>query len=385
MREVAVVGAASTKFGERFDVGYKDLLQELILNLLQSVDQGLSREQIQAVWVGQGSTVDGLPSAIVADYLGLLHAPVSRVESACASGTDAFRNGVLAVASGVFDVVLVIGAEKMRDARTDTFGWRWAYQTRDLVWDYPLAITGAANFALHMRRHMHEFGTTPEQMALVAVKNHRFGKQNPHAHFRFDVTVEQALASPMVSTPFRLLDCCPQTDGAAAVLLAGREVAGRFTDRPVVVKGLGLGQDRAMHAHKEDLSVFQATVRAAKQAYSMAGLGPKDIQVAECHDDFTGIELINYEDLGFCEKGQGGRMIESGATDLGGRIPVNPSGGLKSRGHPVGATGVAQIREIFRQLRGEADCQVDGARIGLTHTLGGPTATSGVTILARGF
>lgn len=371
-----------TRFGERFDVGFKDLLQEVMTALLPAVDKGLSRDQIQAAWIGQGQPTDGLSTALVADYMGLLHAPVTRVENACASGTDAFRNGVLAVASGVFDVVLVVGAEKMRDARTDVFGWRWAQLTRDLVWDFPLGITGAANFALHMQRHMHVYGTTAEQMAGVAVKNHRFGKHNPYAHFRAEVSAAQVLSSPMVASPFRLLDCCPQTDGAAAVVLAAKETAGRFTDRPVFVRGLGLGQDRAMHAHKADLTSFPATVRAARQAYAMAGLTPTDLHVVECHDDFTGIELINYEDLGFCAPGDGGRLLESGATDLGGRLPVNPSGGLLSRGHPVGATGVAQVCEIFWQLRGEARCQVDGARVGLTHTLGGPTATAAVSILS---
>jgi acetyl-CoA C-acetyltransferase len=193
--------------------------------------------------------------------------------------------------------------------------------------------------------------------------------------------MEQALSAPTVVTPFGLYDCAPQSDGAAALLIAAEEVVDRFTDRPVWITGVGLGLDSVMHQHKSDLTTFPATVRAAKQAFGMAGLTPSDVDVAEVHDVFTGIELISYEDLGFAERFGAYKLVETDSTGVGGSLPVNPSGGLKAKGHPPGATGVAQCVELFEQLRGDASNQVDGARIGLAHNIGGPTAVSAVTIL----
>jgi acetyl-CoA C-acetyltransferase len=216
---------------------------------------------------------------------------------------------------------------------------------------------------------------------MVAVKNHKNALTNPVAHLRFEVSIEQVLSAPMVVDPFGVLDCTPQSDGAAAVVLAAAEVADRFTHRPVWVRGVGLGVDRVMHAHKADMTTFPATVKAAARAYRMAGIGPNDIHVAEVHDCFSGVELLDYEDLGFCERGGAAKLIESGETALTGSRPVNPSGGLKAKGHPPGATGVAQCVELFEQLRGEAANQVASARYGLTHNIGGPTAVSAVTIL----
>jgi acetyl-CoA C-acetyltransferase len=218
---------------------------------------------------------------------------------------------------------------------------------------------------------------------MVAVKNHRHGVSNPKAQLRFEVTIEQVLDAPVVVDPFGLYDCTPQSDGAAAVILVSEDVVDRYTDRPVWVRGVGLGLDRIMHQHKSDMTTFPATVKAAKQAYSMAGVGPSDVQVAEVHDCFTGVEMINYEDLGFCDRFEAYKLLEAGETALGGRLPVNPSGGLKAKGHPPGATGIAQCYELYRQLRGEAENQVDGARWALAHNVGGPTAVGAVTILSR--
>jgi acetyl-CoA C-acetyltransferase len=255
--------------------------------------------------------------------------------------------------------------------------------TRDAAWDFPLGLVAPANFALHAARYLYESPTaTREHLAMVAVKNHHHGVTNPKAQMRFEITIEQVLNAPMVVDPFGIYDCTPQSDGAAAVLLVAEELADRYTDRPVWVRGTGLGLDRVMHQHKHDMTSFPPTVKAAKQAYAMAGIGPADIDVAEVHDCFTGVELINYEDLGFCEKWGAAKLIESGDTYVGGRLPVNPSGGLKAKGHPPGATGVAQCVEIFEQLRGDSTNQVDGARIGLTHNIGGPTAVSAITILS---
>jgi acetyl-CoA C-acetyltransferase len=382
MRRVAMVGAGMTPFGELFDLGVKDMLPMAVTEAVGGVDKGFDRSDIEAAWFGELVTTDGFASGILADSCGLLDIPVSRLENACATGNDAVRHGLLAVASGLYDVVLVAGADKVRETSTRTTFWDWMGMTRDMAWDFPLGLVAPANFALHAARYLHESPATREHMALVAVKNHRHGVANPKAQLRFEITVEQVLAAPMVAEPFGLFDCTPQSDGAAAVLLVGEEVVDRYTDRPVWVRGVGLGVDRVMHQHKPDMTTFPPTVKAARQAYAMAGIGPADVDVAEVHDCFTAIELIDYEDLGFCDRFGAAKLVEAGETAVGGRLPVNPSGGLKAKGHPPGATGIAQCYEIFHQLRGTACNQVDGARWGLAHNVGGPTAVAAVTVLS---
>ncbi len=304
------------------------------------------------------------------------------MENACATGNDAIRNGTIAVASGMYDVVLVVGADKVRETASNVTFWEWAAMTRDVAWDYPLGLIAPANFALHAARYLHESPATREHMAMVAVKNHFHALKNPKAQLRYEITVEQALAAPLIADPFGVYDCTPQSDGAAAVILAAEEIADRYTDRPVWVRGVGIGMDRVMHQHKKDMTSFPPTIRAAKAAMSMAGVTPRQIDVAEVHDCFTGVELINYEDLGFASRFEAYKLIEAGETYVGGSMPVNPSGGLKAKGHPPGATGVAQCYELFNQLRGEAENQVDGARIALAHNIGGPTAVAAVTVLS---
>ena len=381
MREVAVVGAGMVPFGERFDQGMKELLPATLVNTLASVDKGMEKSEIQAAWFGQLQTSDGHPAGVLADSCGLLDIPVTRIENQCATGNDAVRNATLAIASGAIDVALVIGADKTRETPSVSTFWDWMGLARDRGWDYPLGLIAPANFALHVARYMHEYDVQPEHLAMVAVKNHHNAVTNPIAHLRMEVTVEQVLAAPRVVGPFGVLDCTPQSDGAAALLLAGAEVVDRYTDHPVWVRGVGLGLDRVMHAHKADMTTFPATTKAARAAYTMAGIGPGDIDVAEVHDCFSGVELMDYEDLGFCERGDAKKLIESGGTTLTGSLPVNPSGGLKAKGHPPGATGVAQCVELFEQLRGEACNQLDSPRWGLAHNVGGPTAVSAVTIL----
>ncbi|KIU15881.1 thiolase C-terminal domain-containing protein [Mycolicibacterium llatzerense] len=382
MRNVAIVGAGMTPFAEHFGLGLKDLVPMAYAEAAAHVDKGIEKADIDAVWFGELTTSDGFPTGIVADTLDLTEIPVSRVENACATGNDAVRNGAIAIASGLYDVVLVLGADKVRETATNSTFWEWATLTRDNAWDYPLGLVAPANFALHVTRYLHESPATKEHMAMVAVKNHFHAVKNPKAQLRYEITVEQALTAPIVVDPFGLYDCTPQSDGAAAVILAAEDVVDRYTDRPVWVRGVGLGMDKVMHQHKDDMTSFPATVRAAKAAMSMAGIGPHDIDVAEVHDCFTGVELISYEDLGFAERHMAYKLIESGQTYVGGALPVNPSGGLKAKGHPPGATGVAQCYELFSQLRGEAVNQVDGARIGLAHNVGGPTAVAAVTILS---
>jgi acetyl-CoA C-acetyltransferase len=381
MRRVAIVGAGMTPFAEHFDLGIKDLVPMAVTEMAGTVDKGLDRGDIEAAWFGELSTTDGFPSGILADSCGLLDIPVTHVENACATGQDALRNAVLGIASGYIDVALVVGADKVRETSARSTFWDWMGMTRDMAWDYPLGLVAPANFALHVRRYLHEAPATRTHMAMIAVKNHKHAVTNPKAQLRQEITVEQVLSAPIVVEPFGLYDCTPQSDGAASLLVVGEEVVDRYTDRPVWIHGFGLGMDRVMHQHKPDMTTFPPTVKAAAAAYAMAGMGPQDIDVAEVHDCFTGVELMSYEDLGFADRFCGHELVESGDNYVGGRIPVNPSGGLKAKGHPPGATGVAQCVELFEQLRGESTNQVDGARTALAHNIGGPTAVSAVTIL----
>jgi acetyl-CoA C-acetyltransferase len=381
MRRVAIVGAGMTPFAEHFHLGIKDLLPMAVSEAVAHVDKGFDRADIQAAWFGELVSTDGFAAGVMADSCGLLDIPVTRIENACATGNDTLRNAFYAVSSGHVDVALVVGGDKVRETSSRSTFWEWMSMTRDQAWDYPLGLVAPANFALHAARYLHESGATREHMAMVAVKNHANAVPNPKAQLRFEVTIEQVLNAPTVVSPFGLYDCTPQSDGAAALIIVAEDLVDRYTDRPVWVRGVGLGLDRVMHQHKQDMTTFPATVRAAKAAYAMAGISASDVDVAEVHDCFTAVEMISYEDLGFVERFGAAKALEAGETTMTGRIPVNPSGGLKAKGHPPGATGIAQCFEIFEQLRGEAANQVADPRIGLAHNIGGPTAVSAVTVL----
>ncbi|MDY0014048.1 MAG: hypothetical protein RBS40_14275 [Rhodocyclaceae bacterium] len=383
MRRVAIVGAGMTAFGEHFNLGFKDLVPMALSEALASVDKGMNRSEIGAAWLGEVGSTDGHGAGILADSCGLLDIPVTRTENACGTGQDIIRQAIYSVASGHVDVALALGADKVRDSSTAITFWEWMGITRDQAWDYPLGLIAPANFALHVSRYLHEAPATREHMAMIAVKNHFHALNNPKAQLRTEITVEQVLNAPLVAEPFGIYDCTPQADGAAAVLLVAEEHVHKYTDKPAWVLGFGLGLDRLMHQHKRDMTSFPSTIKAAKQAYSMSGLTPKDINFAEVHDCFTGVELITYEDLGFAEKFQGHKFVESRAHYVGGSKPINPSGGLKAKGHPPGATGVSQCVEIFEQLRGESHNQIDGVRNGLALNIGGPTAVTGITILGK--
>jgi acetyl-CoA C-acetyltransferase len=368
--KVAVIGAAMIKFGRLFDKSYEDIIAEAYLKAMDSVDNGMESKDIQAGWLGTamgGLLMDRelITGATLSYATGLEGIPVTRCENLCASGSDSFRNAVLGIASGFYDVAIVIGAEKMCDKPAEQGMLAEANKEGHTIFNY--GITAPSIFGLIANRHMHEFGTTKEQMAKVAVKNHENGTKNPDAALQFRVSVEQVLKSPFVSWPLGLMDCCPITDGAAAILLCKKELAKKYTDRPVYVAGIA----NATSSKTENLTEFASTKLASKRAYEMANMGPEQIDVAEVHDCFTIAELVEYEDLGFCEKGQGGRFIDEGRSGLEGDIAVNPSGGLLCKGHPLGATGVAQISELFHQLRGQADRrQRQGARTGLQHNIG---------------
>lgn len=381
--DVGIVGAGMIPFGERFEVGYIDMIGRAFNAAKDHADRGISNRDIDAGYLG---TVNGslsndaetVSGARMSEGTGLHEIPLTRVENACATGSDAVRAGYHAIKSGTYDVVAVVGAEKMRDKPTDEFLKTVTYR--------PTArgMTAAAFFAMYAQRHMHEFGTTREQMAEVAVKNHENGKKSEHSHMQFSISVDDVLNAPYVSYPFGLYDCAPQTDGAACVILAADSVVDEYTDSPVWIAGSGVGTVPYDIVKRDDGYVrSRATISAAEQAYDAAGISPEDVDVVEQHDCFTFTEIMNLEDLGFCEKGDGGEFVASGQTHLDGDLPVNPSGGLKAKGHPVGATGVAQMCELVWQLRGEAgERQVPDPATGLQHNIGGPLAVSAVTILS---
>lgn len=379
---VAVVGAGLIRFGELFEQSYEQMAQGAFRAAVQSVDRGFEPHQVEAAIVAtqRGSLwgQEGVGGNTVPTAIGLAGIPCTRVENACPSGSDAFRMGAMVVASGVHDVVLVIGVEKMRDKSTEEGLLSRAAAGHPI---YNRGETAPVLFAPYATRHMHEFGTTREMLASVAVKNHHNGSLDPYAHFQNEVTVEQVLASPPVCHPLHLLDCCPQTDGAAAVLLVSSERAGEFTERPIWVAGFGLATDHPYLHEKSSFVGLPATAEAARRAYAMSGVSPSELDMAEVHDCFTITEILDIEDLGFVEKGKGGIASLDGETALGGRLPVNPSGGLLAKGHPIGASGVAQLTECYWQLRGEAGDRQVALRHhnALQHNVGG--RGSGVSVV----
>ena len=383
MRRVAVIGVGLTKFGKH-ERNSAELFAEAARDAI--TDAEISPSAIQALYYGNVTGGEGErqlhTSPLAASLLGLTDIPTTRFENACATSHVAFRHAVMEVAAGISDVVLVGGGERVLHIPTDHATEYFAFCS-DASYEQPVGLTFPGVFALIARAHMEKYGTTEEQMAHVAVKNHRHGVHNPKAQFRKEITLETVLRSAYVADPLKLFDCCPFTDGGAAVVLASEEVARRHK-RSIWVLGSAAASDTMFMHEKRDLSRVTATERAALGAYRQAGKGPQDVDVVELHDCFTIAEIVATEGLGFFEPGMGGIAAEKGWTSVGGKIPVNPSGGLKSKGHPIGATGAAQICEIVTQLRGEAGPrQVEGARVGLTHTLGGNTATVLVSLFGR--
>jgi len=382
MRRVAIVGVGVTKFGKH-ERTCAELFAEAAVDAL--ADSGLAPRRVQGLYIGNVVGEAGErqlhlgPEA--ASTLGIPAVAATRFETACASSHAAFRHALFEIASGAADVLLVGGTERVLTMPTERATEVFAYAS-DAVFEQPAGLTFPGVFALIARAHMEKHGTTEEQMAHVAVKNHRHGSLNPKAQFQKEITLEQVLRSARVADPLKLYDCCPFTDGAAAVVIAAEDVA-RRTRKPVWVRASAQAGDTMWLHDKQDLARAVATERAAETAYRQAGLGPRDVDVVELHDCFTIAEILATEGLGLFEPGGGGPAAEKGETALGGRVPVNVSGGLKAKGHPIGATGAAQIGEIATQLRGEAGRrQVEGARVGLAHTLGGNTATVLVSLLS---
>jgi acetyl-CoA C-acetyltransferase len=382
MRDVAIIGVGMNKWGELWQKSLRDIFVESALLAIE--DAGV--DHLDSMYVGCMSS--GLfvgqehLGSLLADYLGVNPVPCTRVESACCSGGLAVRMGFMDVASGMSDIVLVGGVEKMTDVGGG--GATYALSTAaDQEYEVYHGITFPGLYALMARSHMHQYGTTREQLAQVAVKNHENGSKNPLAQFPQKVTIEQVINSILIADPLRILDCSPITDGAACAILCSADMVKKLSKKPPVkIIASGHATDTiALHSRK-DLTTLNATVKAAEAAYKMANLKPEDIDLAEVHDCFTIAEIIVIEDLGFVKKGEGGKATQSGMTALDGKIPVNTSGGLKSKGHPVGATGVGQIVEIVHQLRGEAgQRQVKDAKIGLCQNMGGSGGSTVVHIM----
>ncbi|RKX69119.1 thiolase domain-containing protein [candidate division WOR-3 bacterium] len=379
MREVAIIGCGMIRFGELWKKSLRTMFVEAALKAID--DAGVDR--IDALYVGcmtSGLFVEQEHlGALLADYLGLAPIPAIRLESACASGGVALRQGFLDIGSGNSEVVLVGGVEKMTDTDRVTDGLASA---ADQEYEVFHGVTFPGLYAMIARLHMEHYGTKREDLALVAVKNHKHGTMNPHAHFQREITVDQVLASSLVADPLRLLDCSPVSDGAACVVLSSLEWAKAHGKTPVKIIASAMATDTlALHQRKE-ITTLGSVVESGRKAYAMAGVGPDQIDFAEVHDCFTIAEIVVSEDLGFFKKGEGGKAVREGLTGLDGKIPINPSGGLKAKGHPVGATGVAQAVEAYLQLTGRAEKrQIKDARIGLIQNMGGSGASSVVHIL----
>jgi len=388
MREVAIIGVGNTKFGEFWNRSFRDIFVEAGGKALN--DAGLHGKDIEGLYVGNMSGGQFVEQehigALIADYSGLsreFNTPATRVEAACASGSLALRQGIMAIASGYQDIVVAAGVEKMTDVpASNASSALTAASDRD--WEGLMGATFPGLYAMIARLHMEKYGTTSKQLAEVAVKNHKNGSMNPISQYRNKITVDQVLNSTMVADPLHILDCSPITDGASALILCPAAVAKKYTDTPIYIKATAQASDTISLHNRRELTTLDATVVASKKAKKQANVSSKDIDVVEVHDCFTIAEICAIEDLGFVKKGEGGKFTENGETAIGGKIPVNTSGGLKSCGHPVGATGIKQAIEVVYQLRGDAGKrQVDGAEIGMTHNVGGSGATVLVHIFSR--
>ncbi len=383
---VSIVSAGLSKFGRREGMFCRELFAEAAQEAFGRCPNLDPIKEIEALFVGQmGESYEhqGHTGPTLADWTGLLPKPAIRIESACASSGSALRTGILAILSGLHKVVMVGGVEKMTH-RTTAEVTEFLAMASDMPFEQWNGITFPGLYALMATAHMHKYGTTEEQMAHVAVKNHHNGTLNPKAHMQKEITLEKAMGSMKVAEPLKLYDCSLITDGASCVILTHPDLAKKFTDTPVHIIGSGQASDTIGLYERETLTSLKAARLAGQEAYKMAGTEAKELDVAEVHDCFTIAEIIAYEDLGFCDVGKGGKLIDDRITELGGKLPVNTSGGLKAKGHPVGATGTAQAYEIYLQLTGQAEKrQVEGAEIGLSHNVGGSGATASVHIYRR--
>jgi acetyl-CoA C-acetyltransferase len=383
LRSVSIIGTHLTNFG-RLGKSLKEIAAEACVGAMD--DARVPHKQIEEFVLGNFAsgtlTKQETIAPIVANAVGLASIPATKVEGACASGGIALRHGYQMVASGLRDFVLVAGVEKMTAAPTSK-AIESLIAAEDMEIEGRTGLTFPGFFALVMNRYSQKFGATREQIAQVSVKNRKYGARNPKAQFRKEVTLEEVINSRLIADPIRLLDCCGISDGAGAAVLCPTEMARRFTDTPIEIAGIAQVSGKGAAFEYEDLTGFECTKLAAEQAMRVAKVSHKDVDVLELHDCFTIAEIVASEDLGFFKKGTGAGALEEGETEIGGRIPINPSGGLLSKGHPIGATGMGQMYEIVQQLRGEASSQVSNAKVGMTHNFGATGTVCVVSILKR--
>lgn len=412
-RGVAVVGAGMSAFGMYPHKDSKDLFADAFKEMMASVDKGLDPDDIEALYLGNFSNDFFVHQAhwgaIISDLIGLAPKPATRTEGACASSALSFREGVFAIASGFYDIVLVGGVEQMSKCTTEEVAEGLSLATAP--YESEVGFTFPGVFGAVATAYFAKYGANREHLMNITIKSHNNAVLNPKAQFKqsirdiMEAKIDSArkkgrpapiwpeekdflrdpVANPSVAWPMHLFDCCPISDGACCMLLAGEDIAKNFTDDPIYVAGLGQGSGRGLHA-SDELTCFEATRYAAQEAYGMSGFTPNDIQFAEVHDCFSIAELIHIEDLGFFESGRGYFAVEEGLTRLDGPKPINTSGGLKCKGHPVGATGVSQLYEVWTQLRhkaGKRQVPKDNLRIGAAHNLGGTGGTCTFTILER--
>jgi len=380
----------NSKFGVRNDVNIAELAFEAVKPSIE--DAGITAKDIE--FVALGSTGAGawyeelLPAVVSAEYCGLTKAGLTRCEAACASGSAAFFTAYAAVASGQAEIAMALGVEKMREIDSPT-AMEWIGRAGYYLWEFHnFGLTFPAYYALYANAHMAKYGTTEEDLALVAVKNHKYAAMNPIAHLQNKISVDDVLSSMVIASPLKLFDCCPMTDGSASVIVASEEKVKELKiDTPVWVAGIGYASGTANMSKRKDYVGLEANVLASQMAYKIAKVTPNQIDVAEVHDCFTIAEILAYEDIGLCNKGEGAKLIREGQTEIGGKIPVNVDGGLKAKGHPIGTTGCSMIYEITRQLREEA---IEKSRqvplknyVALAHNVGGTGHYCYVTILRR--
>jgi len=382
LTRVAIIGVGHSKFGKRNDASLRELAFEAYKEALD--DAEIESTNIDASVVCSATHYDKQrsPAGVVAEYLGLNPQPTFNVEAACASSAVGLRTAWALVNSGLHKTIAVIGVQKMTELPSEEIQELMG-RAGDVMWESPFGTTMPAYYAMYATAHMARYGTTQEDMALVSVKNRKYGAKNPNAMFQKPIRVEEILSSRLVSYPLKLFDCCANADGAACIIVSHKDLARKGSKIPIWIAGLGLASNpMSLAGRKGPMTTFEVTKKAAKAAYGMARVGPGDVDVAEVHDSFTITEILNYEDLGFAKPGSGPKLLAQKETELGGKIPVNVDGGLIAKGHPVGATGASQIATLVKQLRGEAgDVQVDGARVGLAHNIGGIGMYAAVTLL----
>ncbi|QFU84696.1 thiolase domain-containing protein [Natronorubrum aibiense] len=386
MRDAYLIGAGQSPYGAFPDESYRSLFRTAFEAAVESVPNGLETDDVDEAFVGTlgvGGRQLGLPGPAVTEHVGLDGVPCTRVENACAASGFAVRQAVQAVKSGMADVVLAGGFEIMTDTSSDATKY-WLGVSGETEWERLSGTTFSGVYAQMASAHMDAYGTTREQLSHVAVKNHANGAKNPHAQLGFECSLEDAQSAPVVADPLNLYHCCPTSDGAACALIVSEDVVDDYTDEPIRVAGVGAGSDTVGLFQRDSYTGVPASQRAAEAAYEMAEIEPGAVDFAEVHDCFAIAELLAYEDLGFCEKGDAGEFVESGATRLEGELPVNTSGGLKSKGHPIGATGAGQVVEAFKQLSGTAgDRQLENPTRGLTHNVGGSGGAAVVHVFEK--